>query len=71
LIDVRRSLRAIRATFKFNETNVPGVFAVGDARSGSVKRVGGAFDLAISFAAVVNGRNRDGEPSVNVDKFQT
>jgi thioredoxin reductase len=25
------------------ESNVPGVFAVGDARSGSVKRVGGAI----------------------------
>jgi thioredoxin reductase (NADPH) len=25
------------------ESNVPGVFAVGDVRSGSVKRVGGAI----------------------------
>jgi len=37
---VRTGRRNVPATL---ETNVPGVFAVGDVRSGSVKRVGGAI----------------------------
>jgi thioredoxin reductase (NADPH) len=34
-----------------NESNVPGVFAVGDARSGSVKRVGGAIGEGAAVVA--------------------
>jgi len=33
------------------ETNVPGVFAVGDVRSGSVKRVGGAIGEGAAVVA--------------------
>ena len=33
------------------ESNVPGVFAVGDARSGSVKRVGGAIGEGAAVVA--------------------
>jgi thioredoxin reductase (NADPH) len=49
------------------ETNVPGVFAIGDVRSGSVKRVGGAIGegaavVAQIHAALASGaRRRTGE----------
>ncbi|HUB64170.1 MAG TPA: hypothetical protein VL996_06915, partial [Methylocella sp.] len=33
------------------ESNIPGVFAVGDARSGSVKRVGGAIGEGAAVVA--------------------
>ena len=37
------------------ETSVPGVFAVGDVRSGSVKRVGGAFGEGAQVVAALHG----------------
>ena len=37
------------------ETSVPGVFAVGDARSGSVKRVGGAIGEGAQVVAELHG----------------
>jgi thioredoxin reductase (NADPH) len=37
------------------ETNVPGVFAVGDVRSGSVKRVGGAIGEGAAVVAQLHG----------------
>jgi thioredoxin reductase (NADPH) len=37
------------------ETSVPGVFAVGDARSGSVKRVGGAIGEGAQVVAALHG----------------
>jgi thioredoxin reductase (NADPH) len=36
------------------ETNVPGVFAVGDVRSGSVKRVGGAIGEGAAVVAQIH-----------------
>ena len=36
------------------ETNVPGVFAVGDVRSGSVKRVGGAIGEGAAAVAQIH-----------------
>jgi thioredoxin reductase (NADPH) len=36
------------------ETNLPGVFAVGDVRSGSVKRVGGAIGEGAAVVAQVH-----------------
>jgi thioredoxin reductase (NADPH) len=36
-------------------TNVPGVFAIGDVRSGSVKRVGGAIGEGASVVAQIHG----------------
>src|SRR5262249_3440017 len=56
------------------ETNVPGVFAVGDVRSGSVKRVGGAIGEGAapgrrphSSAPLVPGGERPDEPSARSD----
>jgi thioredoxin reductase (NADPH) len=37
------------------ETSVPGVFAVGDVRSGSVKRVGGAIGEGAQVVALLHG----------------
>jgi thioredoxin reductase (NADPH) len=37
------------------ETTVPGVFAVGDVRSGSVKRVGGAIGEGAQVVAALHG----------------
>jgi thioredoxin reductase (NADPH) len=37
------------------ETSVPGVFAVGDVRSGSVKRVGGAIGEGAQLVAALHG----------------
>ena len=37
------------------ETSVPGVFAVGDVRSGSVKRVGGAIGEGAQVVASLHG----------------
>jgi thioredoxin reductase (NADPH) len=37
------------------ETSVPGVFAVGDVRSGSVKRVGGAIGEGAAVVAALHG----------------
>jgi thioredoxin reductase (NADPH) len=37
------------------ETNVPGVFAIGDVRSGSVKRVGGAIGEGAAVVAQIHG----------------
>ena len=37
------------------ETTVPGVFAVGDVRSGSVKRVGGAIGEGAQVVASLHG----------------
>jgi thioredoxin reductase (NADPH) len=37
------------------QTSVPGVFAVGDVRSGSVKRVGGAIGEGAQVAAALHG----------------
>jgi len=39
----------------FLETTVPGVFAVGDVRSGSVKRVGGAIGEGAQVVAALHG----------------
>jgi thioredoxin reductase (NADPH) len=36
------------------ETTVPGVFAVGDVRSGSVKRVGGAIGEGAAVVALIH-----------------
>ena len=36
------------------ESNVPGVFAVGDVRSGSVKRVGGAIGEGAAVVALIH-----------------
>ena len=36
------------------ETNVPGIFAVGDVRSGSVKRVGGAIGEGAAVVAQIH-----------------
>jgi len=38
------------------ETSVPGVFAVGDVRSGSVKRVGGAIGEGAAAVASIHQR---------------
>jgi thioredoxin reductase (NADPH) len=37
------------------ETSMPGVFAVGDVRSGSVKRVGGAIGEGAQVVAALHG----------------
>jgi thioredoxin reductase (NADPH) len=42
------------------ETSVPGVFAVGDVRSGSVKRVGGAIGEGAQVVAALHGYLADG-----------
>ena len=42
------------------ETSVPGVFAVGDVRSGSVKRVGGAIGEGAQVVAALHGFLGDG-----------
>ncbi|MBR1195025.1 FAD-dependent oxidoreductase [Bradyrhizobium sp. AUGA SZCCT0274] len=44
----------------FLETTVPGVFAVGDVRSGSVKRVGGAIGEGAQVVAALHGFLADG-----------
>jgi thioredoxin reductase (NADPH) len=36
------------------ETNVPGIFAIGDVRSGSVKRVGGAIGEGAAVVAQIH-----------------
>ncbi len=36
------------------ESSVPGVFAVGDVRSGSVKRVGGAIGEGAAVVALIH-----------------
>src|ERR1700744_3440351 len=41
------------------ETSVPGVFAVGDVRSGSVKRVGGAIGEGAQVVAALHGYLHD------------
>jgi thioredoxin reductase (NADPH) len=47
------------------ETTVPGVFAVGDVRSGSVKRVGGAIGEGAQVVAALHGFLADeGSPSL-------
>ncbi len=46
-----RALGAARASL---ESTVPGVFAVGDVRSGSVKRVGGAIGEGASVVALIH-----------------
>jgi thioredoxin reductase (NADPH) len=43
------------ATVPALETSVPGVFAVGDVRSGSVKRVGGAIGEGAQVVAALHG----------------
>jgi thioredoxin reductase (NADPH) len=37
------------------ETSVPGVYAIGDVRSGSVKRVGGAIGEGAQVVAALHG----------------
>jgi thioredoxin reductase (NADPH) len=44
------------------ETSVPGVFAVGDVRSGSVKRVGGAIGEGAQVVAALHGFLGDKAP---------
>jgi thioredoxin reductase (NADPH) len=47
------------------ETSVPGVFAVGDVRSGSVKRVGGAIGEGAQVVAALHGYLGDnGKPTL-------
>jgi thioredoxin reductase (NADPH) len=47
------------------ETSVPGVFAVGDVRAGSVKRVGGAIGEGAQVVAALHGFLADGsKPSL-------
>src|SRR6202042_776939 len=47
------------------ETSVPGVFAVGDVRSGSVKRVGGAIGEGAQVGAALPGfLNDSARPSL-------
>jgi len=36
------------------ESNIPGLFAVGDVRSGSVKRVGGAIGEGAAAVALIH-----------------
>jgi thioredoxin reductase (NADPH) len=36
------------------ETNIPGIFAIGDVRSGSVKRVGGAIGEGAAVVAQIH-----------------
>jgi thioredoxin reductase (NADPH) len=36
------------------QTNIPGVFAIGDARAGSVKRVGAAIGEGASVVAQIH-----------------
>ena len=38
------------------ETSIPGVYAVGDVRSGSVKRVGGAIGEGAAAVAMIHQR---------------
>jgi thioredoxin reductase (NADPH) len=45
---------APRATSALLESSVPGVFAVGDVRSGSVKRVGGAIGEGAAVVALIH-----------------
>ena len=40
------------------KSSVPGVFAVGDVRSGSVKRVGGAIGEGAAVVAAIISRSR-------------
>ncbi len=47
-LNLRRAVAAL-------ETSVPGVFAVGDVRSGSVKRVGGAIGEGAQVVAALHG----------------
>ncbi len=47
--------RTMRQTASMLETSVPGVFAVGDVRSGSVKRVGGAIGEGAQVVAALHG----------------
>jgi thioredoxin reductase (NADPH) len=47
-LNLRRSVATL-------ETSVPGVFAVGDVRSGSVKRVGGAIGEGAQVVAALHG----------------
>jgi thioredoxin reductase (NADPH) len=47
------------------ETSVPGVFAVGDVRSGSVKRVGGAIGEGAQVVAALHGFLDDSESSAS------
>jgi len=49
--DDKRKAQAVSAL----ETSVPGVFAVGDVRSGSVKRVGGAIGEGAQVVAALHG----------------
>jgi len=44
------------ATAAALESNIPGVFAVGDVRSGSVKRVGGAIGEGAAVVALIHQR---------------
>jgi len=37
------------------ETSVPGIFAIGDVRAGSVKRVGGAIGEGAAVVAQIHG----------------
>ncbi len=56
---LRRDRRAMPAEWptavQALETSVPGVFAVGDVRSGSVKRVGGAIGEGAQVVAALHG----------------
>jgi thioredoxin reductase (NADPH) len=46
------------------ETSVPGVFAVGDVRSGSVKRVGGAIGEGAQVVAALHGFLSEATPAL-------
>ena len=46
------------------ETSVPGVFAVGDVRSGSVKRVGGAIGEGAQVVAALHGFLEAAKPAL-------
>ena len=56
----RAGRRATRASL---ESSVPGVFAVGDVRSGSVKRVGGAIGEGAAVVAMIHQNLAAAPPS--------
>jgi thioredoxin reductase (NADPH) len=53
--DVRVDARGFVTTGENLQTSVPGVFAIGDVRAGSVKRVGAAIGEGAAVVAQIHG----------------